>query len=368
MSLPSNSSVAPLPLLQNVQALRGIAVVMVMLGHIIAPKDFPWMEQAWIFFHWWAYAGADIFFVLSGFIISGVDARQASSGTAEAHRRAAVGFLAKRFLRIYPFYWLVLAASALASYWIAIEPGMPRMPWWQVASLMTRFNWLVPPAWTLNFEVYFYAAVFVILLLFPRRFYLGIALMMAFHLALFLFVPQPEEAMLTSALVLEFGLGCGVALLISHGRRAHAGFFLCAGLAYFLLGAGLTSQHGLLPSGLRTLSFGVGSAMILYAAVAAELNGRLIAGRFITTIGDASFSLYLWHKGMFMVLAALFSSASLSALVPHSLGVVLTIAITAVFGIGFYRWVERPWVRAANGWVKDRTQVTAPVSIHQGVA
>ena len=354
MSHAAAEPFAPRPVLQNVQALRGVAVVMVMFGHILAPADFPWIEGAVKFLHYWAYAGADLFFVISGFIISGVATRRTETGTASMRVNHALGFLAKRLLRIYPVYWVVLAASALASLWVTIEPGMPHVPLWQNLLLLTRFNWLVPPAWTLFFEVWFYAVVFVLLLAWPRRFYGAMLVLMALQLLMVLTIEKPDVSMFSSALVLEFGLGCGVAFLIAKGRRDYAGWFLCAALAYFLLGAGLTSQHGLLDSGLRTLSFGLGFAFLLYACVASELAGGPVAWRLIRIVGDASFSLYLWHKCLFVVLASLAGGAMINANLPRWLVVLAIVTLTTVFGLVFYRLAERPWVAAANRLVNAR--------------
>jgi len=341
----------PRSVLQNVQALRGVAVVMVMLGHILVPTDFLWIEKALKGFHYFAYAGADIFFVLSGFIISTVVTKRSADGTMSGRFKRALIFLAKRFFRIYPVYWIVLGTSALAARWVTIESGMPQLQSWQVIMLLNRTNWLIPQAWTLVFEVYFYTAAFLILLLFPRKFYPVIFMLMLLQAAFSLLASQPDELMFTSALVLEFGFGCGVAWAISTGRRAPGGIVLCAGLICFLLGAWLTSRFGLLDSGLRTVSFGLGSAFILYVAVVSELTRAYLAGRFIQLIGDSSYSLYLWHKGMFVVLGAAFQD-----LLPHQLQVILTISVTTLFCLWFHKVVERPMLDSANAMLARRSR------------
>lgn len=87
--------------------LRGVAVFSVVLFHCF---DFGWVGSI----TGWGWAGVDLFFVLSGFLITGIlmDARESQN----RYRN----FIARRVLRIFPLYYLVLAVFVL--YGRFVEP------------------------------------------------------------------------------------------------------------------------------------------------------------------------------------------------------------------------------------------------------
>jgi len=86
----------------NLEALRGIAALVVVLHHLsLQPGTFltgnPWLGQGWLF--------VDLFFVLSGFVIASVHAESSASETA------ATGFLIRRFFRLWPLHLVTLIAA-----------------------------------------------------------------------------------------------------------------------------------------------------------------------------------------------------------------------------------------------------------------
>lgn len=84
----------------QLDGLRGLAIGLVLLFHYGATSGWLWpvASQGWI--------GVDLFFVMSGFLIGGIviDNRQAANFYSV--------FYARRFLRIFPIYYLLLAAVA----------------------------------------------------------------------------------------------------------------------------------------------------------------------------------------------------------------------------------------------------------------
>jgi exopolysaccharide production protein ExoZ len=101
-------------------------------------------------------SGVDVFFVISGFIIA---TAAAEVGLAQG-RTGALDFSIRRFARIYPLYWIVLIAAVITSYWLTTgPPAFPMHFSLDHVLLNTVTNYFVPVAWTLCFEVYFYAAI-----------------------------------------------------------------------------------------------------------------------------------------------------------------------------------------------------------------
>jgi exopolysaccharide production protein ExoZ len=209
----------------GVQALRALAASAVVIGHsatyglIAAPDAIAVL----------GYSGVDVFFVISGFIICRVATRANGS---------AWSFLGKRYWRIFPLYWIVLAFSvAINAAGVSTSPEwMQWRPGLEYVFLLTTENRFVPPAWTLGFELYFYSAVALILLIARNRFYPT--------LAVWLFVQAGSAALfgqssgpLSNVLVLEFGFGCLVAWLISQGLAKFAVASFLIGLIPFAVGA-----------------------------------------------------------------------------------------------------------------------------------
>lgn len=165
----------------QLDALRALAVIAVWFEH--------WGVKELPVFRWfgWGLLGVRLFFVLSGFLITGillqardeVDAERAAGGFAPGGiRRAAVSFYARRFLRILPIYYLtlfVITALALRGVWsvVAIKPLFK----WHLTYL-TNFYWVLhgeprPGAgghfWTLAIEEQFYLVWPWVVLFVPRR-------------------------------------------------------------------------------------------------------------------------------------------------------------------------------------------------------
>lgn len=330
----------------NVQALRAVAALLVVIGHVRLGMGFdPVIVRAPLW-----YSGVDVFFVISGFIISVVAVRAGLEQQRGERIGAAYRFWARRAVRIYPIYWAVLAVCVAASPWFPLKPDwMDYHSMWGYVLLTVKENAYVPQAWSMAFEVFFYAVLGLILLATPRRVFQAVAVWMAAQLVLYVYATasdMPDPRIVTDAQVFEFGFGSLVAYLVLRGRRSHAALALVLGLAFFAAGTIWTDAHKtLLTSGPRTITFGIGSAFMVYAAVAFELRG-MIAPRFMQRLGDASYSLYLWHDLLLVLLVA--ASAGLMDVVPRQLLFFAWLGVVIVAALASYRWLERPMIRALN--------------------
>lgn len=238
--------------------------------------------------------GADVFFVISGYIICQITIPDRVAGGGG---HAAIRFLTIRYARIYPVYWVVLAVTATASVWIPLQ-----YPFIHCSEHIYRYvlliggNCLVPTVWTLQYELYFYTVVAALLLLVPRKFYATLALLMlaqATYIALSGFVTLPQ-GFLSSPLILEFGAGCALSWLHGRGFQKWSAGSLLLGVVVFSLGLSRASDDPFYQLS-RVLTFGLGGALILHALVSLEDNAKFIVPRPIEVLGDASYSLYLWH-------------------------------------------------------------------------
>ena len=157
--------------------LRGIAIILVMLHHFTYYRPTSGIDGliASVLFLGWS--GVDLFFVLSGFLITGILLDSQGSG------RYFSSFYARRTLRIFPLYYLTLflALVVLPQFPAAhtvlagrIEDMPPQWPYW---AYLTNFSiaergfvhgW-VDIAWSLAIEEHFYLVWPLVILWCPPR-------------------------------------------------------------------------------------------------------------------------------------------------------------------------------------------------------
>ena len=233
------------------------------------------------------HAGVDFFFVLSGFIIAYVHARDI--GRPERLAR----YLQRRFTRIYPFYWIIclLTLPLLA---FSTHQDLPTGMNIGTSFLLIPIGQLpfIDVAWTLRHEVVFY--VLFATLVFDRR--LGIVLMAVwFFLSLpSLGGPFDDMASALSVFNLEFLFGLGAAWLLA--RRtvpAPLAFFGCGAALFFALAvaedARLFAGATLAPH----LGYAIGSMLVIIGLTERERQGGLTLPAFLVSLGTASYAIYL---------------------------------------------------------------------------
>ena len=136
----------------ELDGLRALAVLAVLLRHCFVLNGTRYWKIA--NFGW---AGVDLFFVLSGFLITGILFR--AKGDKNYYRN----FYARRVLRIWPAYFLLLlAVLTLHLLWPQLNPVITRIkPWAYVFFVQNLFPWqdfgaALQPTWSLGVEEQFY--------------------------------------------------------------------------------------------------------------------------------------------------------------------------------------------------------------------
>ncbi len=138
----------------ELQGLRGLAVLAVIVYHCHPRLEGTWIHYASL----WGWAGVNLFFVLSGFLITSIllEAREKP--------RYFRNFYARRALRIWPVYVLVLAAVYLQAPWFVGGPVLAAVkaaPWLAyIFFVQNLFHLALPPAigptWSLAIEEQYY--------------------------------------------------------------------------------------------------------------------------------------------------------------------------------------------------------------------
>ncbi|HWU03801.1 MAG TPA: acyltransferase, partial [Novosphingobium sp.] len=281
------------------------------------------------------YAGVDVFFVLSGFIMGTMAPR-------EGPRR----FLLRRVIRVVPLYWLVTLVFCAA----ALVPGLFRHFVFNPVDLLRSLAFIpyystdgqiwpiVVPGWTLNYEMLFYGLM-ALCLTTPRPVPMLVGLLLAL-VAVGAWFPQQTAPghVATGPLLLEFA--GGLVLSMVYGRLPGL-----AGLAALVGGAvwlALCSRLVAPEMGemMRVAVLGVPSLLLVGGALAVEQAGWAIPGsgwlaRALEKMGDASYSLYLLHP---LLLSAV-ERATRNA--PHLRVALALIACTAA-ALACHALFERP--------------------------
>ena len=300
--------------------------------------------------------GVDLFFVISGFIM-------VAAHPLSCTKAAQVGdFIARRITRIYPLYWLY-SLPALAIYlwkpgWLhRIDQGMQVHPMSSFL-LWPQDGWpVLGQAWSLSFEMYFYA-VFAGLM-WSRAKWFGYSLLAWAGIVLTGHalagvspgLDHPETKLLFSLLTLEFIAGALVGLAVLRWRTVWPGwgwFLAACGLAWIMGVVLPLNEH--LTGGKRVFVYGLPAVALVYGSIVLERNG-VRAPRFLSVIGDWSYSIYLSHIFVIAALARVVSSVWTSR--PWLEVSVTAICLGAVLACGAmsYYFLERPLLRVTRRWL-----------------
>ncbi|MEU5695461.1 acyltransferase [Actinosynnema sp. NPDC020468] len=303
---PSTSAAAPVPAgyRTDVQALRAVAMVVVLLCHF------------WPALLIGGYVGLDVFFVISGFLITAqLDRELRRTGSIRLTR-----FYARRVRRLLPAATVVLLFCVVVTFLVLPPARWPGTAREVVASATYWENWvyaahpvvdyleLSPVAhfWSLSIEEQFYVVLpLTLLVLFRLRRraaqVTGIAVVGAVSLAYSAYYTHvsPYQAYFdTFARVWEFAVGALIALTggkLVLGRLA-AGLASATGLALVLLAAVAFDDRTPFP-GVAALLPTAGAALVI---VSGNRPGRqwhtaVSASRPVQFFGDITYSVYLWH-------------------------------------------------------------------------
>jgi peptidoglycan/LPS O-acetylase OafA/YrhL len=351
----------------DIQAVRALAVVLVVLYH----ANIPGIHGGFL--------GVDVFFVVSGFVITNVLLReQASQGTT-----SIPGFYARRIRRILPAATIVLIATIFATYhWLSYILGAINandakyvaafVGNFHFATVGTQyFNAHQPPStlqqfWSLAVEEQFYLVwpVLFLVLTLPWRAFSSVGrlvsvltLIIGVSLAWCIIETRQNEiwaffSPLTHAW--ELALGALLAVIGPHlrGRSPRVGMVLAAiGVVAVLLSTWFNTSSTLWP-GTAVIVPVVATGMIIAGG---SLRGPDSFGPFarfapIQWVGNISYSLYLVHWPVIVIA----TQYAITPLPLHS--EIELVALSVVLSAVLYYAIENPIRRSR--WLADRRLVT----------
>ena len=352
----------------DINILRALAVVAVMLYHFKLPGVTG------------GFTGVDVFFVISGFLMTGIIV-----GGIERGKFSLWRFYTSRGRRLIPALTLVCATLLIAG-WYWLPPTDYKQLGRHAATALTfssnfifknesgyfdslsQDKWLLH-TWSLSVEWQFYLIYPLILIclkkltgsLSTRLLTLCLGVMTALSLA-FCIIYTPKDPALTffllPARLCEMSLG-GLAYVLTAQRAAlpHAKALALAGLALIVASIVAFGEDTVWP-GSAALIPTLGCALILVARVPVP---RLLASGPVAALGLWSYSIYLWHWPIVVALRHFDLSDSL-------LWDMLGIALSVAMGGLSYHLVEQPLRAHQRSTTTLRLQRAAIISVFLCVA
>ena len=323
----------------EIDGLRALAIAPVVLHHA-APDLLPG-----------GFAGVDVFFVISGFLITGIIAGELAAG-----RFTLRGFWERRVRRIVPALAAMLSVTALAAWAIQTPEDFAQFSRALIAASVFASNLYfmrgtgyfdgaegtlpLLHTWTLGVEEQFYLLFPLMVLgvwrwrpgaLLPLVAVLGLA---SFAAALWLAPRMPLAAFyLLPTRMWELMLGSACALLPR--KPQPDGRLGASGIALIIAGLIVIDPDTPAPGALFLLPT-IGTALVLLFAGSETRAGRLLAMKPLAWLGLISFGLYLWHQPV-LALAHYVHFGPLPAAI-----ILAAIAVSVGLAALSWRWIEQP--------------------------
>jgi exopolysaccharide production protein ExoZ len=318
--------------LQSIQALRALAATTVIFAHV------PFISRGGF--------GVNIFFVISGFIICYISSLNPSH------------FWLKRIFRIVPLYWMgtlgVFLIALVAPHLLNSTTSRPDellkslffIPFVKESGRVAPVLFL---GWTLEYEMFFYL-VFAAALAIHKKMAGWIAIAMLAVVAIAGDIAHPSSTFLgfySHPIIMEFALGIlafyawkswgprlvrlpiTLAVLVSLGCYAFF-FWIDRGIPpsihFAKIIPGFLFQGGL-------------GFIILMSFLSME--GRIAFPRWVLAVGDASYSLYLFHPYIVQLVSK--KIVPFTALTPITvIALIGTVGLCCLFAIASFKFFERP--------------------------
>jgi peptidoglycan/LPS O-acetylase OafA/YrhL len=336
----------------DIDGLRAVAIVPVVLFHAGVPGFSG------------GYVGVDVFFVISGFLITGILRHEIDAGVF-----TLAGFYERRIRRLLPALFAMMLVTSAASAWLLLPPDLvdfglsvlatvfftSNVLFWQQSGYFGPAAEEIPllHTWSLAVEEQFYILYPLFLVLIARRCkrrYVpatAVVTTLAFALGLLLVVSDRDAAFyLAPPRAWELGIGALLALGVPSPTRRQRVRDVAGITGVFAIGWSVFaySESTRFPGAAALLPC-AGTAALLWAGTGGHnVVGRVLSTRPLVLVGLVSYSLYLWHWPVL----ALGRYYAVRPLTPVETTVALAVAIVAA--IASWRYVERPFRGRSGLW------------------
>ncbi|MCF0062716.1 acyltransferase [Dyadobacter chenwenxiniae] len=351
--------------LNSIQYLRALAALLVVYCHAIDQQMRLGQSYQQGFHHLQNFGaiGVDIFFVISGFIISYISKK-------EVGPKAALIFLKKRFIRINPAYY---AASVIALGFMMLSNSFSfsTQSTLKTISILPIFesgeifqNPILHIGWTLSFEWLFYLVVSLLMLLSVVQYkdHLLILILVVVTLLGILF-PSKEIHFnfVTNPMILEFGFGILLSIIYKDLKAQpiiYPALLLAITAAFFIHliynGYGEISEASKILKGenvwQRIVIWGIPSATLALGLLFLEkqMGSNFFHNKKLLLLGDASYAIYLVHQTCFKVIISVLQKTHFASKLNLDFLVLILVCISVMTGILFHIYIEKKLISFFN--------------------
>lgn len=346
----------------SIQACRAIAallVVMYHLGEVFAKEKYfgSLADPLQAVVSFGGPAGVAFFFVLSGFIIEHI--HRIDFNRPDRLR----SYVLKRLIRIYPTYvaiFIIVFAAALLvpslrntvpHDFLVVLKSLALIPQ-DPAVVGGTGAPVIDAAWTLQYEMVFYAAIAALII--NRWIFFGLLAM--FFLNLALQATSIESGFLarffSNELILLFGMG----MIASKLSRLHLTMKYPVSISIMaflmLLSVGIANANEIIniSQPLLNIVYGALSVVVIVSIIQDEkINRPRYKNDTFIEIGNSSYALYLLHFPMISLLTKVAIYAGASGYLGVITSLLFTLAICVGASIIFHRKIEKPTMKYLTG-------------------
>jgi peptidoglycan/LPS O-acetylase OafA/YrhL len=302
------------------------------------------------------FIGVDVFFVISGYLITSIIARELDAGTF-----SLLSFYERRIRRIFPALLVVIAACLAVGAWrmtprhynSLAESALAAIGFHSNIYFADKAGYFMPSAetlpllhtWSLGVEEQFYVvAPLLLMALWRYRAWVAPVLLALIAIALAASVwgttLDSDKAFYlphTRAIELMIGMALGIGLVPAVRSQPARQVLSVLGLLMVAASASLYTSATPFPGAAALLPC-VGSALVIHCAGGAHgisLVGRLLSTAPTVWLGKISYSLYLWHWPLFAFAAYEWGEVPIA-------GRLALIAASIALAALTYTWIEQP--------------------------
>jgi len=350
------------PKIPELDGIRGIAILLVLLHHFEPPPGVPKFIGAAPYLGW---SGVDLFFVLSGFLITGILLDTKTSPNYFS------SFYMRRVLRIFPLYLLCV----FVYFRLAPNPVEPWF-WTHLSNWKSAFGTDVPMLshfWSLAIEEQFYLVWSLVVFLIPTRALPGVAISTALgSLALRLAFAHHTFHnnflyRLTPFRVEPLALGALAAWIVRNSRAleiARPYTRWIATCSAILLLAVLAMGRSNRPFRAPMATLGFTALAWLYVSIvftAATQTAPLLRNAILRSFGKYSYAIYVFHVPIAQVYNPAVRRVAQSLNTPEQIALWVastTLAIAACYAVALLSWnlIERRFLALKDRFASEVTQ------------
>lgn len=332
----------------DIQGIRALAILLVFIFHL----NSDWLSGGFV--------GVDVFFVISGFLITSIILEQKQKKTFRF-----LSFYKRRLKRIAPAYYVMIACVAILAFLQYLYTDLFQLKEWLLSSIVYLSNIIFAGGdsyfgakstenpllhtWSLAIEMQFYLVLPLLLLFVKDKFLIYLISFLIIAITLYssyqLLVVGATSLVYFSliARMPEFLCGSLAALLFRGGKRISkelSRFIAPSGMFLILMSAFFITESSPFP-GILALIPCVGAVMLIVSDKNSVNN--FLSGKIFVYLGELSYSFYLWHWPI-MALLRYHNDRYQFTFVES----ILVITFTLLLGSLSYHFVETSFRKQSN--------------------